>query len=83
MCESEVLASMMGTKMFQENVVLKHFFAKKYFMHNKVYPSSLDPFYGATTRLLLLKFNVFSHLCCFLLAPPSGPFMVTLTCWLL
>ena len=83
MCESEVLASMMGTKMFQENFVLKHFFAKKYFMHNKVYPFSLDPFYGATTRLLLLKFNVFSHLCCFLLAPLSGPFMVTLTCWLL
>ena len=35
MCESEVLPSMMGTKMFQENVVLKHFFAKKYFKVKK------------------------------------------------
>lgn len=57
MCESEVLLSMMGTKMFQDNLILKHFFAKNYCLHNKVYWLSLDSFYGATTQLLLLRFK--------------------------
>ena len=57
MCESEVLLSMMGTKMFQDNLILKHFFAKKYCLPNKVYWFGLDSFYGVTTQPLLLRFK--------------------------
>ena len=57
MCESEVLLSMMGSKMFQDNLILKHFFAKKYCLHNKVYWFSLDSSHGVTTQLLSLRFK--------------------------